>query len=95
MMTLVAALESVMRAVLGEPVPMRERVIVRDPGPRSSEFYRLLEEHDLLDFPPGLVPCPACGTDQAPHDGRMAVHFSTREATRPCAGSWPAKAVAR
>lgn len=46
-------------------------------------------------LPRGLVPCATCGTEQAPRDGRMAVHFPTREAVRPCPGSWPVKVVPR
>jgi hypothetical protein len=49
----------------------------------------------LDDPPPGLVPCPTCGTEQGQREGgRMAVHFATREAIRPCPGSWPARPVA-
>lgn len=48
-----------------------------------------------MSLSPGLVPCPTCSTEQAARDGHMAVHFATREATRPCPSSWPAKVVRR
>lgn len=70
---------------------------VADPCPCACHRGPGLTHRDVKpsNVRPGLVLCPTCGTEQAPRDGHMAVHFPAREATRPCPGSWPAKVVCR
>lgn len=71
------------------------------PNLTKGELYYALADALGIDnppryVPPGLVLCPTCSTEQSPREGgRLAVHFPTRDALRPCAGSWPAKAGTR
>lgn len=94
-------LTDVMAAVIiGPPSRAVARRDFELPGQVALErgdVARIIGERDAkpANVRHGLVPCATCLTDQAPRDGHMAVHFASREAIRPCAGSWPAKVVRR
>lgn len=91
----------VMRAVIVGPPSRAVRLAeVELPGPvelERGDVERIVGQPvEPEPARPGLIPCATCSTEQAPREGgRLAVHFPTREAIRPCAGSWPPPAKAR